>query len=79
MEGMPNHSKDALEFLLHDLKHMENFIDNATYKEQVGFFRCMLKLSDVKADTAGIFVDLMSFYSYLIVQVSVSLCRTYRE
>lgn len=50
MEGMPNHSKDALEFLLHDLKHMENFIDIATYKEQVGFFRCMLKLSDVKVE-----------------------------
>jgi hypothetical protein len=53
MEGMPNHSKDALEFLLHDLKHMENFIDHATYKEQVGFFRCMLKLSDVKGDEKG--------------------------
>ena len=43
MEGMQNHSKDALEFLLHDMKHMENFTDPATHLEQVGFFRCMLK------------------------------------
>ena len=44
MQGEQSHSKDPLEFLLHDLKHMENFVDPATYFEQVGFFRCMLKL-----------------------------------
>lgn len=44
MDGLQNHSKDALEFLIHDLKHMENFIDPDSHAEQVGFFRCMLRL-----------------------------------
>ena len=45
MDGMQNHAKDSFEFLTHDMKHMENFIDPRIHDEQVGFFRCMLKLS----------------------------------
>ena len=45
MEGIQNHFKDSFEFLLHDMKHMENFIDSDTHNEQVGFFKCMLRLS----------------------------------
>ena len=45
MDGMQNHAKDSLEFLLHDMKHMEHFTDASIHNEQVGFFRCMLKLS----------------------------------
>ena len=45
MDGMQNHAKDSLEFLLHDMKHMEHFTDASIHYEQVGFFRCMLKLS----------------------------------
>jgi hypothetical protein len=60
MDGMQNHAKDSLEFLLHDMKHMEHFTDASIHNEQVGFFRCMLKLSSafdenlsaVKAHTA---------------------------
>eukprot|EP01041_Mallomonas_annulata_P005246 gene5246-10496_t len=46
MEGAQLHSRDALEFLLHDIKHMEHFIDNDIHLEQVGFFRCMLGLHE---------------------------------
>lgn len=45
MDGMQNHAKDSLEFLLHDMKHMEHFTDVSIHYEQVGFFKCMLKLS----------------------------------
>jgi hypothetical protein len=45
MEGHQNHSKDAFEFFLHDLKHMENFVDPNTAEEQVGFFHCLLTMS----------------------------------
>ena len=45
MDGMQNHAKDSLEFLLHDMKHMEHFTDDSIHYEQVGFFKCMLKLS----------------------------------
>jgi hypothetical protein len=45
MEGMQNHAKDPLEFLLHDLKHMENFVDPNCHLEQVGFFKCVNSLN----------------------------------
>lgn len=45
MDGMQNHAKDSFEFLLHDMKHMENFTDSSIHLEQVGFFRCFLRLS----------------------------------
>ena len=45
MDGMQNHAKDSLEFLFHDMKHMEHFTDVSIHYEQVGFFKCMLKLS----------------------------------
>ena len=37
------HEKDALEFLLHDLKHFDNFMGNSFY-EQVGFFNCLVDM-----------------------------------
>lgn len=46
MEGQQNHSKDAFEFFIHDLKHMENFVDPATYYEQVGFFYSILHINE---------------------------------
>lgn len=46
MEGQQNHSKDAFEFFIHDLKHMENFVDEATYDEQVGFFSSILQIDE---------------------------------
>ncbi|RYG96020.1 hypothetical protein EON65_55045 [archaeon] len=45
MDSMPEHSRNSLEFTVHDLKHMENFTAPHTHAEQVGFFRCMLRLS----------------------------------
>lgn len=45
MEGHQNHSKDAFEFFVHDLKHMEHFVDPNTYEEQTGFFHSILTLS----------------------------------
>jgi hypothetical protein len=34
MAGEIEHPRDALEFLLHDLKHMEHFINEEIYEEQ---------------------------------------------
>ena len=34
-------ARDAFEFLVHDLKHMQHFVDTDKYAEQVGFFHCM--------------------------------------
>jgi hypothetical protein len=59
---------DALEFLLHDLKHMENFTDKATYNEQVGFSRCMLKLSNVVVET-HIFIYTYETYIYIYIHI----------
>ena len=44
MLGAPNHSRDALEFTIHDLLHMEHFCDVNSHLEQRGFFKCMLRL-----------------------------------
>jgi hypothetical protein len=45
MEGHQNHSKDAFEFFVHDLIHMEHFTDPNTYQEQTGFFYSLLSMS----------------------------------
>ncbi len=42
-ETIMEHEKDALEFLLHDLKHFDNFI-GASFYEQVGFFNCLVDM-----------------------------------
>ena len=44
MSGSRLHSRDPCSFLLHDLAHMEHFCDKDTHLEQVGFFRCLLRL-----------------------------------
>ena len=46
MKGMINHARDPLEFLLHDFKHMEHFTCCDTHHEQIGFFRCMMRLGE---------------------------------
>mmetsp|Transcript_21935 Transcript_21935/g.34361 ORF Transcript_21935/g.34361 Transcript_21935/m.34361 type:complete len:380 (+) Transcript_21935:439-1578(+) len=47
MEGPEKfHSRDALDFLVHDLQHMQKFAGDESYREQVGFFRCVLTLND---------------------------------
>ena len=33
--GNTAHEKDSFEFLIHDLKHMEHFVDADKYLEQV--------------------------------------------
>jgi len=38
--GNPLHA-DGLSFALHDLRHLEKFVEAAHYRGQVGFFRCM--------------------------------------
>lgn len=42
-DAIIEHEKDALEFLLHDLKHFDNFIA-ASFYEQVGFFNCLVEM-----------------------------------
>lgn len=44
MSGQQQCRKDALDFLVHDLKHMDHFTNTAIMSEQVGFFRALLKL-----------------------------------
>lgn len=46
MRGNIDHHKDPFEFLIHDLKHMENFTDSVIHQEQIGFFQCMLQLHE---------------------------------
>jgi hypothetical protein len=46
MKGMPDHSKDAFEFLLHDIQHMEHFMTDDCYHEQVGFFKALYNAND---------------------------------
>ncbi len=41
MEGDHAHARDALDFLTHDLSHIELFCDPTTFAEQVGFFAGM--------------------------------------
>jgi len=45
MQGERFHERDPLEFTLHDLQHMEHFVKRELHLEQVGFFRCFLKLT----------------------------------
>ena len=54
MDGELKHARDAFEFTLHDLTHMEKFaLDGDTYEEQVGFFRCVLGLSGLGGGGGG--------------------------
>lgn len=46
MQGSPSHSRDAFEFTLHDLQHMEHFCDQNSHLEQRGFFTCMLRIGN---------------------------------
>jgi hypothetical protein len=57
MDGMQNHAKDSFEFLLHDMKHMENFKDTSIHLEQIGFFRSFLQLSPDFSDTKKPILD----------------------
>lgn len=45
MTGSQEHARDPLEFLLHDIRHMEHFVLADTYWEQVGFFKAMASIS----------------------------------
>ena len=44
MSGNQSHARDALDFLIHDLSHIELFCTPSTHIEQVGFFNCMYQL-----------------------------------
>ena len=44
MDGNHNHARDALDFLVHDLSHIELFCESTTYLEQIGFFNCIHSL-----------------------------------
>lgn len=46
MDGMQNHQKDSLEFLIHDMTHMEHYINDDIFLEQVGFFKCFLSINN---------------------------------
>ena len=41
MDGTFSHSRDALDFFVHDLSHIELFCETLIYEEQVGFFALM--------------------------------------
>lgn len=48
MKGAKLAEKDAFDFLIHDLTHMEHFTHHLSYYEQVGFMRSMLSICDGK-------------------------------
>jgi hypothetical protein len=71
MSGMIEHSRDPLEFLTHDLKHMENFVDPMIHREQIGFFRAMSKINNGKVKSyftkvLGCPIDLWYELEYVI-------------
>jgi hypothetical protein len=50
----PYSSRDSLEFLIHDLQHMERFVDSEVYEEQVGFFVTLNTLHEKYGDFRNI-------------------------
>ncbi len=44
--GLTEHSRDPLHFACHDLQHIEHFCAPDLYGEQVGFFKCLLRLNE---------------------------------
>ncbi len=48
MSGLKEHDRDPLEFLLHDIRHMEHFINPDSHHEQVGFFHCLFQINEGK-------------------------------
>eukprot|EP00981_Chlorochromonas_danica_P002846 scaffold559_cov176-Ochromonas_danica.AAC.1 len=50
MEGMPEHNRDPLEFTIHDLKHMEHYMDEKISSEQGHDLRLWHELEYVMAD-----------------------------
>ena len=48
MSGNHCHGRDALDFLIHDLSHIELFCESTTYVEQVGFFHHMYQLDPTR-------------------------------
>eukprot|EP00602_Paraphysomonas_sp_CaronLab_P005947 CAMPEP_0185035098 /NCGR_PEP_ID=MMETSP1103-20130426/25846_1 /TAXON_ID=36769 /ORGANISM="Paraphysomonas bandaiensis, Strain Caron Lab Isolate" /LENGTH=296 /DNA_ID=CAMNT_0027572023 /DNA_START=308 /DNA_END=1198 /DNA_ORIENTATION=+ len=78
MAGDQLHSRDPFEFLVHDIKHMYHFKDQATYDEQVGFFRAILSINAGKPKRffCGLFpTDEMLWYEleYLISDMNCYL------
>lgn len=46
MSGSKIAAKDAFEFLVHDITHMEHFMHSDSHREQVGFMNAMLRLGN---------------------------------
>lgn len=67
--------KDAMEFIIHDLKHMEHFMHKDTYNEQIGFFASMSQLNDRKKlkkyfiETLGYDLKLWNELEYVIADM----------
>jgi len=51
MSCMVDHNRDAFDFLVHDCKHMEHFIEESIHYEQIGFCRAMLLLNNSKCSS----------------------------
>lgn len=56
------HERDAIDFLTHDMQHMEHFTNPLSFEEQVGFFACVARWgksinSTPKRFIAGLFPD----------------------
>ena len=65
MAGEIQHPRDAFEFLTHDMKHMEHFINEETYEEQIGYFKSMANLNNCKPKaffTKNLGYDMMLWY-----------------
>ena len=76
MRGTPAHSRDALDFTLHDLLHMENFANELSHVEQRGFFTCMLRLcdaNDAKASPRDFFLDTCGLDELLWAQIEYAI------
>jgi hypothetical protein len=59
MSGSQEHCRDPLEFLLHDLRHMEHFCDLDSHDEQVGFFFAVSQLNG--GQVRKYFLDILGY------------------
>mmetsp|Transcript_15047 Transcript_15047/g.20664 ORF Transcript_15047/g.20664 Transcript_15047/m.20664 type:complete len:120 (+) Transcript_15047:212-571(+) len=68
MAGMVDHNRDAFDFLVHDCKHMEHFIDDSTHYEQIGFCRAMLLLNNTQYKPMSFNHETMEYNNQLCIE-----------
>ena len=66
MRGNPLHSREPLEFLIHDMTHMQHFMDPNIHLEQVTIFQAFTELYFVLSYMICLFCSLVFSKSFLV-------------